>query len=162
MKGKLSFIHHSAFIIHHFFLLSIHVNFFRLSTHIEKLMQVPGLRGVIYRLGVAGRRAAFAARSAADYARLRAARTGTRPGVTAVVVGRNDDYMPDFRQRLEATVRWNHEHLADEVIFVEWNPPPERDLLAKELTRKFPFVRAYVVPPEIHDAVCHNPNIKLL
>ena len=123
---------------------------------------MPGVRGVVYRLGEAGRRAAFAARSAADYARLRALRGAARPGVTAVVVGRNDDYMPDFRQRLEATVAWNHEHLADEVILVEWNPPPERDLLAEGLTRKFPFVRAYVVPGEIHDAVCHNPAVKLL
>jgi hypothetical protein len=107
-------------------------------------------------------RAAFALRNAAGYAQLRAARGRPRLSVTAVVVGRNDDYMPDFRQRLEATIEWNARHLADEVIFVEWNPPAERGLLAEGLTRKFPFVRAYVVPAEIHDAVSHNPHVKLL
>lgn len=126
------------------------------------LLNVPGIRGIVYRAGELRKRAGFAARGVIDYARLRGAHRGERPSVTAVVVGRNDDYMPDFRQRLEATIRWNHEHLADEIVFIEWNPPPERELLSNELTKKFSFVRAYVVPSEIHAEVCHNPNVNLL
>jgi len=126
------------------------------------LLNVRGVRGVVYRAGQLGKRTQFAAQNALGYARLRAARAGARPSVTAVVVGRNDDYMPDFRQRLEATIEWNARHLADEVIFVEWNPPPGRELLSRGLARRFEFVRAYVVPPEIHAAVCHNPNVNLL
>jgi hypothetical protein len=133
-----------------------------LSFSIAKLRDVKGMRGVLYRLGEAKQRTVYAARCAAEYSCLRAGHNGSRPHVSAVVVGRNDDYMADFRQRLEATIRWNHQHLVDEVIFVEWNPPPERELLSQGLTKKFGFVRAYVVPPEIHAAVCHNPHVKLL
>lgn len=122
-----------------------------------------GVRGVVYRLGEARRRTSFAARAVADYARLRGADAGkARPSVTAVVVGRNDDYMPDFRQRLEVTVEWNHRQLADEVIFVEWNPTPGREYLSPALARKFPFLRGYVVAPEIHAAVCENPRVPVL
>lgn len=85
-----------------------------------------------------------------------------RPSITGVLVGRNDDYMPDFRARLHATIEWNTRHLLDEVIFVEWNPPPDRELLSTGLTEKFPHLRAYVVPPEVHRAVCHNPNLNLM
>lgn len=133
-----------------------------MSINIRGLRNVRGIRGALYRLEQAGARTAYAARGATNYARLRASRGGSHPSVTAVVVGRNDDYMSDFRQRLEATIEWNHRHLVDEVIFVEWNPPPDRELLSTGLTKKFDFVRAYVVPPEIHGAVCHNPNVKLL
>ena len=121
-----------------------------------------GVRGVVYRLGELRRRTAFAARAASNYARLRVDGQGTRPSVTAVVVGRNDDYMVDFRQRLEATIEWNAHHLADEVIFVEWNPPADRPLLAEGLAARFPFLRAYVVAPEIHQALSQNSRVPLL
>jgi hypothetical protein len=85
-----------------------------------------------------------------------------RPAITGVLAGRNDDYMPDFRQRLHATIDWNTRYLLDEVIFVEWNPPPERPLLSTELAARFKSLRAYVVPPEIHRAVCRNPNLNLM
>ncbi|MDT7604811.1 MAG: hypothetical protein QOF61_2808 [Acidobacteriota bacterium] len=133
-----------------------------MSISLQKLKDIKGVRGIVYRSGELGRRARFAARGAYNFAQLRAEQNGARPSVTAVVVGRNDDYMSDFRQRLEATIEWNARHLADEVIFIEWNPPPERELLSERLTQRFEFVRAYVVPPRIHDAVCDNPNIKLL
>jgi hypothetical protein len=82
--------------------------------------------------------------------------------ISAVVVGRNDDYQPDFAARLHATIDWNVRHLVDEVVFVEWNPPADRELLSIELTKDFPCLRAYVVPREIHDEVCENPNVLLL
>lgn len=121
-----------------------------------------GIRGVVYRLGELRKRTNFAARSAANFARLRVEKNGTRPSVTAVVVGRNDDYMPDFRQRLEATIEWNARHLADEFIFVEWNPPPERPLLSEGLAKRFPFLRGYVVAPEIHKEISENSRVPLL
>lgn len=130
---------------------------------LDRLKEIRGIRGVVYRLGEARRRTAFAARAAAGFVRLRAERNGgARPSVTAVVVGRNDDYMPDFKQRLEATISWNTRYLADEVIFVEWNPPPERGLLSESLAKRFPTLRAYVVAPEIHHSISENARVPLL
>lgn len=129
---------------------------------LRALLNVRGIKGVVYRLGELRRRTEFAARNAINYARLTKERAGARPGVTAVMVGRNDDYMPDFRQRLEATIEWNARYLADEIVFVEWNPPPERALLAERLVERFPFVRVYVVPPELHAEVGRGGRAPLL
>jgi hypothetical protein len=82
--------------------------------------------------------------------------------VAAIVVGRNDDYMSDFAARLSATLEWNLRYLISEVVFVEWNPPPDRELLAIELTKRFACLRAYVVPPQVHAEVCQNPHVPLL
>jgi hypothetical protein len=79
-----------------------------------------------------------------------------------VVVGRNDDYMPDFSERLHATVAWNLRFLAEEVVFVEWNPPPERPLLSPSLARAFPAVRAYVVDPTVHREIAGTSRLPLL
>jgi hypothetical protein len=133
-----------------------------MSTALSGLMNVPGVRGVAYRLDQFRHRAGFALRGARSYARLRLRRDAARPRVAAVMVGRNDDYMSDFRERLIATIEWNVRHLIDEVVFVEWNPPADRGLLSTELTERFPSLRAYVVPAEVHAAVCENPHIKLL
>src|SRR5881394_2331675 len=105
------------------------------------LFIVMSLRGVTYRLGQLHQRVLFAASGASNYARLRVQeRNGHTTKVAAVIVGRNDDYMPDFAQRLHATVAWNIRHLVNEVIFVEWNPPADRPLLASRLTSEFPAV----------------------
>lgn len=82
--------------------------------------------------------------------------------VTAVMVGRNDDYMADFAQRLQATIAWNLRQVVVEVVFVEWNPPADRPLLSPDLTSRFQQVRAYVVAAEIHVSLCRNPNLALL
>lgn len=82
--------------------------------------------------------------------------------ISLVVVGRNDDYMPDFFQRLCATLRWNIKHLIAEPIFVEWNPPSDRDFLAFRLTKEFPTLKAYVVSHSIHNKVCQNQNLALM
>lgn len=79
-----------------------------------------------------------------------------------MIVGRNDDYMQDFVSRLETTITWNNRHLADEVIFVEWNPPADRPLLAPTLTRRFESLRAFVVPEKIHRSLCLNHRVPLL
>lgn len=128
----------------------------------RELREIKGFRGAIYRLEQLQARTAFAASGIVDLWWLRKHRNGSHPSVTAVVVGRNDDYMSDFAHRLRATVAWNIKYLADEVIFVEWNPPVGRDLLSPDLARSFKQVRAYVVSPEIHQALCENPQLPLL
>jgi len=120
------------------------------------------IAGIRYRLNQLQLQAAFAMRGANNYARLRFKRNGERPQVAEVLVGRNDDYMSDFRERLYATIEWNTRYLVSEVIFVEWNPPGGRELLAYELTKRFNCLRAYVVPREIHRRTCENQNVHLL
>lgn len=122
----------------------------------------PGIRGLIYRLGLVRQRAGFVWRGAGGYASFRLRRNGLRPQIAAVVVGRNDDYMSDFATRLMATLEWNIRYLISEVVFVEWNPPPDRELLAVELTKRFACLRAYVVPPQIHAEICENAHVPLL
>jgi hypothetical protein len=129
---------------------------------VRKLTEVPGIRGATYRLAQGQKRIAFALRGASNFARLQLDKNGARPQIAAVVVGRNDDYMSDFRERLHATIEWNMRYLIDEVVFVEWNPPADRELLSYELTKRFHALRAYVVPPELHNAACENANVKLL
>ena len=133
-----------------------------MSQALDNLRNTRGLRGLTYRLGLLRQRAGFVWRGAGGYASLRLRRNGSRPQITAVVVGRNDDYMSDFATRLFATLEWNIRYLISEVIFVEWNPPPERELLAIELTRRFDCLRAYVVPPQVHAEICENPHVPLL
>src|SRR5712691_11172392 len=128
----------------------------------SRLREIKGIRGALYRLEQLQARTSFAADGLANFFRLRKERNGSRPSITAVVVGRNDDYMPDFAFRLRATIAWNMKYLADEVIFVEWNPPPDRDLLSIDLTKRFQCLRAYVVDPEIHRTICENSNVPLL
>ena len=106
--------------------------------------------GIKYRFNQARERTAYAVAGAGNYARLRFRQNGHRPRIAAVMVGRNDDYMSDFRERLEATLEWNTQYLVEEVVFVEWNPPPDRELLSLQLTKKFSKLRAFVVPPEVH------------
>ena len=118
--------------------------------------------GAKYRIGVLQQRAGFAMRGVSNYAKLMVRSGNLRPRLAAVTVGRNDDYMADFRERLLATVAWNVKYLVSEFIFVEWNPPADRELLSLELTKKFDCLRAYVVPAEVHQRVCQNRNINLL
>ena len=126
------------------------------------LRDVKGFRGALYRVGQMQARGAFASRGIANYLRLSVNGKAGRPAIAAVVVGRNDDYMSDFAERLQATLEWNIRYLVSEVIFIEWNPPGDRDLLAQELARKFKCLRAYVVPAEVHERLCENANVKLL
>ncbi|HVS80694.1 MAG TPA: hypothetical protein VHE60_03080 [Pyrinomonadaceae bacterium] len=128
----------------------------------NKLRDIKGIRGALYRLGELRTRTAFAVDGIVNFLRLLFHRNGSRPSITAVVVGRNDDYMSDFALRLRATIAWNMKYLADEVIFVEWNPPPDRELLSIDLVKQFKQLRAYVVPPEIHHAICENSKVQLL
>jgi hypothetical protein len=120
------------------------------------------IAGIKYRTGQVGLRAGYAMRGATNLARLRVMGAVTPAGVASVMVGRNDDYMPDFTDRLRAVIGWNARHFVDEVIFVEWNPPADHDLLGPLLTREFPSLKVYVVPTEIHQRVCRNPKLPLM
>lgn len=128
----------------------------------NRLRDIKGIRGALYRAGQFQLRTSFAANGLTNFLRLRIHRNGSRPSIAAVVVGRNDDYMSDFAERLYATLEWNIRYLVNEVVFVEWNPPGDRELLAYDLAKRFNCLRAYVVPAEIHQRVCENENIKLL
>lgn len=85
-----------------------------------------------------------------------------RRPVSMVVTGRNDDYMPDLERRLHTAVRWNGTYAVTEVVWVEWNPPPERPLLAISLADRFPWVKCFVVPARVHEALSVNPHLKML
>lgn len=128
----------------------------------KKIRELKGIRGGLYRAEQLQARASFAANGLVNFLRLRTHHNGSRPAVAAVVVGRNDDYMSDFAARLYATLEWNIRYLVDEVVFVEWNPPGDRELLSYDLTRRFKGLRAFVVPAATHQRICENENIKLL
>jgi hypothetical protein len=133
----------------------------RSARGLRKLKDVKGIRGALYRFGELRARASFAAGGLVDLLRLRKTNR-SRPSITAVVVGRNDDYMSDFALRLRATIAWNAKYLASEVIFVEWNPPADRELLSLELAKRFDFLRAYVVSREIHNCISESSRVPLL
>jgi len=85
-----------------------------------------------------------------------------KPDITIIVVGRNDDYQGDFKARLETTLSWNLRHIKGEAIYVEWNPLPGRPSDAEWLVERFPNLRVYIVPPEIHESCCTNPDIPVM
>ena len=85
-----------------------------------------------------------------------------RPTVCAVFAGRDDNFVPDNVERIRAVIEWNSKVLCDEVIFVEWNPLPDRPLLSPALTKDYPNLRCYVVPKEIHEEICTNPRMPVM
>lgn len=97
-----------------------------------------------------------------NYYRLLTYTVPSKSQIALVTVGRNDDYMPDFYQRMKATLSWNTKYLVSEPIFVEWNPPQDRELLAFRLTKEFPAIKVFVVPGTIHKKVCQNSNLALM
>jgi hypothetical protein len=83
----------------------------------------------------------------------------TRPYVSVVIIGRNDDYGQDFKTRINTFVRsLDHQVRAHmdlwELIVVEWNPMPDRDGLSSVLmpTQNLP-VRIITVPADLHAAI---------
>jgi hypothetical protein len=120
------------------------------------------LTGIIYRFNQAQLRLSYALNGAGSYVRLRNQTNGRKASVASVMVGRNDDYMPDFANRLRATIGWNVRHFVDEAIFIEWNPPADRELLGTSLVKEFPQLKVYVVPENLHRMVCHNPRLPLM
>ena len=85
-----------------------------------------------------------------------------KPEITIVLVGRSDLYQGNLRSRLEATLSWNLRYIGGEVIYVEWNRLPEQRSDADWLVKRFPNLRVYVVPPEIHESLSTNPDIPVM
>jgi hypothetical protein len=129
---------------------------------VARIKEVKGIRGAVYRAAQLKNRMTFAGRGLTNFVKIGLKQNGSRPSISAVVVGRNDDYMSDFRERLYATIAWNIRYLVNEVVFVEWNPPEGSELLSYDLAKTFEQLRAYVVPAEIHEGICENGHIKLL
>ena len=91
------------------------------------------------------------------------------PTLSIVLTGRHDNYGGDFNERLFASLRFNHARLAErhvalEIVFVEWNPLPDKPLLAEVLAREFPDLplRCIVVAREYQAALTQNPQIRYL
>jgi hypothetical protein len=84
--------------------------------------------------------------------------------ISIVIVGRNDNYGGDFEGRLFATTRYNLDAfakrgIAHELIFVEWNPLPDRPLLSHKLAAAFDQARCIVVDGAVHRHVSRNRHI---
>ena len=94
------------------------------------------------------------------------------PALSIVVTGRHDNYGGDFNERFFAALRFNHARLSEqgiacEIVFVEWNPVPDRPYLSELLARECPAIassslRRFVVAPEYHAAFTQNPAIAYL
>ena len=94
----------------------------------------------------------------------------TRPYLTIIATGRNDDFGGDFNGRFFRALHFNHQQLsaagiAHEFVFVEWRPIDKRPLLASLLADEFAAVtslslRSYVVDPAYHDALSLNPRLQ--
>jgi hypothetical protein len=84
------------------------------------------------------------------------------PRVALIVAGRNDNYGGDFRGRLDATLTWNLQYPFQEVIYVEWNPLPDRPSDAEWLVKKFKNVRVYIVSAGRHRRCCRNPRMPVM
>ena len=85
-----------------------------------------------------------------------------QPYLSIVGWARNDGYTPNYEKRLEhalgVLVRQLDKHkVPSELIVVEWNPPPDRPLLAEEMGSLGGTgnvsVRFIVVPPQHHEGL---------
>lgn len=81
----------------------------------------------------------------------------TKPYLSVVIVGRNDDYGDDFLGRINTFVRSLDHQVREypgvfELVVVEWNPLGDKQPLADALfpTQHLP-VRVVTVPAELHD-----------
>jgi hypothetical protein len=93
----------------------------------------------------------------------------TRPYLTIIATGRNDDFGGDFNGRFLRALDFNHRQLAGagiayEFLFVEWCPMDRRPLLASLLADEFAGtslpLRSFVVDPAYHDALSLNPRLQ--
>ncbi len=87
--------------------------------------------------------------------------------VEAIVLGRNDDYEPNWNAKLCASLAYNRRLFEGSAVdfrvaFVEWNPPAGKPLLAPMLVETFPFVRVVVVDPAVHRRLCEEPGLQIL
>jgi len=86
---------------------------------ISRLKEVKGIRGVVLPCGPTQNANGFPRARGVRFSGSAQRAKCKRPAITAVVVGRNDDYMSDFVHRLRTTIAWNIKYLANEVVL--WN-----------------------------------------
>ncbi len=87
--------------------------------------------------------------------------------IEAVVLGRNDNYEPNWLAKLYASIAYNRalfegSNVDFRVVFVEWNPPPENPLISPDLVKTFDYVRAIVVDADVHDRLCTADNLAFM
>jgi hypothetical protein len=90
-----------------------------------------------------------------------------RFSVEFTITGRNDEYEPNWAQKLESVLTYNRELFAGSnvdlrIAFVEWNPPEGKPLLSPGLVKRFPYLRAIVVAPQVHQAVCASKALSVM
>ena len=92
------------------------------------------------------------------------------PYISIVLAGRNDNDGDDFNERLFAATSYNHRLLSAagvdyELVFVEWRPKPERELIGDLLRKQFPEIASrlttYEVDERYHAAFSQNPRLEL-
>ena len=98
--------------------------------------------------------------------------TESRPYLSIVVTGRNDDYGRDFTARCIRTLTFNHAALTDhgvshQFVLVEWNPVPGKPLLSTVIRDALPdlgasVLRSLTVDPAYQTACCLNPRLNYL
>jgi hypothetical protein len=95
------------------------------------------------------------------------------PYLSIVVTARHDNYGGDYRDRVVGPMRFNDERLSQcgvpyEIVLVEWDPLPDRPLLAELVVRELPegvadrVLTRIVVAREYQAAMAQNPRIGYL
>lgn len=95
------------------------------------------------------------------------------PYVSIVLTGRNDEHGVDFRTRFLRTLSFNCHELAAcgvsfEIIFIEWAPPADRQLLVDVALAAIPefrdarMFRGIVVDRQYQEALSLNPRLEYL
>lgn len=93
--------------------------------------------------------------------------------LSVVVVGRNDNYGGDFRQRLEQCIIWTYSQLTlhkiiSEIIFVNYNPlsePRIENFIDWPKSNCFVRIKILTIPKEIHEELLNGgtrKNVPLL
>ncbi len=87
--------------------------------------------------------------------------------IEACIVGRNDEYEPNWERNLFAMLDYNRRLFEGtgidyRAVFVEWNPLPSRPLLAPRLVESLPFVRGIVVDSAIHAQLCTSADLPMV
>jgi hypothetical protein len=82
--------------------------------------------------------------------------------ISMVFSGRNDTHGGDFAGRCLRALEYNLKYLDEygvdyEMVFVEWNPDPDRDTLSSKIA---PKVKCFVVDPLIHQMISGNRYIQ--
>ena len=87
--------------------------------------------------------------------------------ISIVLVGRNDNYGGDFKERLFATTRYQVAELDAravdyEIVYVEWNPLPDSPPLAEKVVREFEKARGFIVDPLVHQLLSDNSTVGVM